>query len=161
MPRAAALLSIALAAGCGGSSPPPPTRAERTQLVERTRGELTLEVRVTGLRSSSGSLLLSLFASERGFPADAAHAARTAKVELESGQALFRFERLAPATYAVAALHDENDSGSLDTGFLGIPSEGLGASNGAQGRFSPADWSDAKLELDRDRKIQIEMRYFP
>jgi len=39
--------------------------------------------------------------------------------------------------YAVSVFHDENSNGKLDTNFLGIPREGVGASNNAKGHFGP------------------------
>lgn len=125
------------------------------------KGSSLLTVRVEGLRSSSGSVRVALFASEAGFPGDAARAVRVRKSEIAAGRARVELAELAAGTYAVAVLHDENDNGQLDTGFLGIPSEGLGASNDAQGRFGPADWEDARFELRGERVVVVRVRYFP
>jgi uncharacterized protein (DUF2141 family) len=149
-----------LVAACA-SSTPPPTPAERASLQRDARGDLELTVRVSGLRSNQGKVLVALFASERGFPGDAAHAVHSATASVDGGAAELTFRGLARGRYAVSVLHDENASGALDTGFLGIPSEGLGASNAAQGRFGPADFEDASFALDEDRVVEIDVRYFP
>jgi uncharacterized protein (DUF2141 family) len=152
---------LCFAAACGGSTPPAPTTAERKALAEKTQGSLALTVRVRGLRSNDGEVLGAVFASAQGFPGEAARAARASRERVKDGSATLEFQGLAPGTYAVSVLHDENGSGGLDTGFLGIPSEGLGASNDAQGRFGPADFDEAKFELRQSRAIEIDVRYFP
>jgi uncharacterized protein (DUF2141 family) len=156
-----ALVSLLCAAACGASAPPAPTAAEKKAIAKKTEGSLALTVRVRGLRSNDGEVLAALFASERGFPGEASHAARASRRRVTNGSVEIEFRDLARGTYAVSVLHDENASGTLDTGFLGIPSEGLGASNGAQGRFGPAEFDDAKFDLQRNREIEIGVRYFP
>jgi len=45
------------------------------------------------------------------------------------------FPGVAAGTYAVSAFHDENSNGKLDRNFMGIPREGVGASNNAKGHL--------------------------
>ncbi len=52
---------------------------------------------------------------------------------------------MAPGTYALACFHDENGNGKLDTNWLGIPNEGMVASNHAKGRMGPPKFEDAKF----------------
>jgi uncharacterized protein (DUF2141 family) len=53
-----------------------------------------------------------------------------------------------PGAYAIMLIDDENNNGKLDTNFLGIPSEGCGASNGAAGGpFGGPKWDDAKFDV--------------
>lgn len=44
-------------------------------------------------------------------------------------------------------MHDENGNGKLDSNWLGIPSEPVGASNDARGQFGPPSFEDAAFEL--------------
>ena len=48
----------------------------------------------------------------------------------------------------VVAPQDLNGDGKLKTGFMGAPEEPWGFSNDATGFMGPADFSDAKFELD-------------
>jgi uncharacterized protein (DUF2141 family) len=64
-----------------------------------------------------------------------------------------------PGTYAVAVVHDEDGDGRLDARFLGIPKEGIGASNDAQGRFGPARFDAARFALARDQAIDVTLVY--
>ena len=43
--------------------------------------------------------------------------------------------------------HDENGNGEFDQGFLGIPLEDYGFSNGASGFLGPPSFSDAAFPL--------------
>ena len=58
------------------------------------------------------------------------------------------FEEVPPGTYAMAVVHDENMNGKLDTGLLGIPTEGYGFSNDAKALFSAPSFADASFRYD-------------
>jgi uncharacterized protein (DUF2141 family) len=45
------------------------------------------------------------------------------------GRAVCEFPGVTPGTYAISVFHDENSNGKLDTNLLGIPREGVSASN--------------------------------
>ena len=55
-------------------------------------------------------------------------------VAIDANKAVSRFvtanySDLAPGTYAISILHDENRTGRMDTDGLGIPNEGWAVSN--------------------------------
>jgi len=64
--------------------------------------------------------------------------------------------------YAAFILHDKDKNKKMKTNALGMPTEGCGASNGAQGGISGGpSWNDAKFyvgECDRI-SMDIEMWY--
>lgn len=68
------------------------------------------------------------------------------------------FDGLPPGEYAVAVFHDENANNDLDRNFLGIPSEGTGASNDAHNMFGPPSYSDARFQLRNVPLQQIQVR---
>jgi uncharacterized protein (DUF2141 family) len=47
----------------------------------------------------------------------------------------------------------------MDTNLLGIPKEGVGASNDARGHFGPPKYEDAKFKLAGNLTIKIIMTY--
>lgn len=49
--------------------------------------------------------------------------------------------------YATSVFHDENSNGELDTNFMGIPREGVGASNGAKGHLGPPKFDAAAFRF--------------
>lgn len=109
-------------------------------------GSGSLSVAVRGLRSDAGHVLFVLYADADAFPDTDAKAVRRAKETISGGVSKTTWRGVAHGTYAIAVVHDENDNEKLDTNFLGIPKEGIGASNDAQGRLGPPKWKDAKFE---------------
>ncbi len=99
------------------------------------------------LESNEGSVFCALHDKEKAFPSEAKKAVATSKVKPKGKKALCTFENVAPGTYAVAAYHDSNDNGELDTNWIGIPKEGTAATNDAKGRMGPPKFEDAKFVL--------------
>jgi len=89
----------------------------------------SIHVRITGLRNDKGQVQCALFSSAADFPKKGDKAVDRTKSEILSGQASCDFVNVAPGRYAVSVFHDENSNGKLDTNFVGIPREGIGASN--------------------------------
>ena len=76
-------------------------------------------------------------------------------------RAVCEFSGIGPGTYAVAVFHDENSNGKLDTNFLGIPREGVGASNGARGHLGPPKFDAATFRFPGGRlDLKITINYF-
>lgn len=102
-------------------------------------------VSVVGTRSSKGFVLALLFAAEDGFPDKPERAIAQAKAPISEGQAELVFSGIRPGNYAISIIHDENNNGKLDMNFLGIPKEGVGASNNSKKRMGPPRFEDAKF----------------
>jgi len=119
----------------------------------------SLDIVVSGIHSDKGTLYLSLYNGEKGFPKDPKAAFRITYARIVNGISTFRLDHLPKGTYAVACYHDENGNGKLDNNFFGIPTEGTGASNNATGFMGPPRFRDAKFTLDRDTAITIRIRY--
>ena len=120
----------------------------------------SIHVRVTGLRSSGGRVLVSLFDSAEGFPNAVEKAFRYARVDPEEGECAVVLENVPRGNYAVAVLHDENGNDRMDTGRWGLPAEGYGVSLNPQPRMGPPRYEDARFSLDSDLvELEIEMRY--
>ncbi len=104
-------------------------------------------VSVSALRNQSGMLRVAIFSQKKGFPANA-KAVRWAKASpITELPMTLEFAGIPPGTYAVSALHDENNNNKLDTNWIGIPKEGFGVSNNRLRKFGPPKFSDAKFEL--------------
>jgi uncharacterized protein (DUF2141 family) len=120
--------------------------------------EGTLTVHLTHLHSAQGAVMCRLYDAPEGFPGKPPFRAQM-RVAIEGQAATCTFPHLPPGTYAVAAFHDENDNGKLDTNFLGIPKEGVGVSNNAKGVLGPPKWEQARFDLSGDLTIEISMVY--
>ncbi len=112
---------------------------------EPSSGALT--VRLQALQSAKGKAGCWLFdaAHAKAYPTEPEVARALRWGSIAGSGSLISFEGLAPGTYALACFHDENGNGKLDTNWLGIPNEGMVASNHAKGRMGPPKFEDAKF----------------
>ena len=122
-----------------------------------------LTVRVTGLRSDRGSVVVALFHTSAGFPDsdDKAWASATIPANVGSVSTEIIFPALPPGEYAVSLFHDENNDRKFNTSF-GFPTEGFGVSNNPKPRFGPPHWSDAKFVVTgtpENTTIDVRMQY--
>ena len=110
--------------------------------------EADLILEVTGARSAKGTVVATLFDGEDAFLRTPTNEKR---VPVSSdGSATVIFDDVAPGDYAISIFHDADADGELDTGLFGIPSEDVGFSNNARGRFGPAKWKAAQFSLGED-----------
>jgi uncharacterized protein (DUF2141 family) len=118
----------------------------------------TLEVTLTQLRSTKGMIRLCVTANPKSFPGCAKDASAITR-SVPAGEHVIRIEGLAPGTYALSVIHDENGNGKLDT-FAGIPREGFGFSRNPGLGFGPPRFASAQFALEggADRQ-QVRMRY--
>jgi uncharacterized protein (DUF2141 family) len=127
-------------------------------------GPAPLDVWVRGLRSAEGRVLVLLFDGAEGFPGQPERAVAEATVGLDTARwagdsVRVRFAGRVPGTYALSAVHDENGNGVLDTGPLGIPREGYGASNDARRPFAPPRYEDAAVAWRPGRPLRVTVGY--
>jgi len=119
-----------------------------------------IHVELVGLRNDRGHVVCALYASAEGFPKQPEKAIAHATSDIARGRAACEFAEIAPGTYAISAFHDENANGRLDTNFLGIPREGVGASNNARGHFGPPHFDAAAVRVGPGRiDLTITMTY--
>jgi uncharacterized protein (DUF2141 family) len=120
----------------------------------------TIKVVVVGMHSNDGKVYCSLYSSADGFPDVLAKAAKTATSAITNERAVCEFDAVAPGDYAVSVYQDENSNGKLDRNFVGIPKEGVGASNDAKGSFGPPKFADAHFShKDGSQELTIHMQY--
>ncbi len=119
-----------------------------------------LTIVVSGLRSSDGAVLLSLYNRADGFPRNPHAAIRKEKLPIVNGTATVSFKGLPYGSYAAALLHDENNNLDMDFNSLGMPREGYGFSNDAKARFGPPKFDKAAFKINApNAKIVINTKY--
>jgi len=119
----------------------------------------TITVNVSTFRNSKGALGCRLYAGPDGFPKKLTHKLQQA-VPIRGPSATCRFTGIAPGTYAVAVVHDENNNGQVDTNFLGVPTEGYGVSNNRTYAMSWPKWDESKFQVaDKDVVLNVTLRY--
>jgi uncharacterized protein (DUF2141 family) len=120
----------------------------------------TIKVEVSGFRSDKGQLMCSLFASADGFPKKDEKAVGHGKATISEKKASCEFAGVGPGTYAVAVFHDENSNGKLDSNFIGMPKEGVGASNDAKGRMGPPKFDAAAFKFNGgELTLKVTLHY--
>lgn len=120
-----------------------------------------LQVRVRGLRSAAGALRLVVWDSQQAWLQEdsACFQQRYGLHPLHVAENLFEVLLPAlpttnsngePVQYAMMAIHDLKDLGTLDTNMLGIPRDGVCCSNGASGGPGGGPkWNQAKFSVVR------------
>ena len=119
-----------------------------------------IHVEVVGLHNDKGHVFCALYSSADGFPKDSQKAAQRGTSSISDSKALCEFSGIEPGRYAVSVFHDENSNGKLDTNFLGIPREGVGASNDARGHLGPPKFDAAAFQFEGGRlNLKITIHY--
>ena len=111
-----------------------------------------IEVVITNFRNDKGNAYVILFNKPDGFP-DMKKGFTTIGKKIVNRSSSVEFDDLPEGEYAISVFHDENNNKVLDRNFLGIPKEGVGASNNAKGHFGPPKYRDAKFYLKGELKI--------
>lgn len=120
-----------------------------------------IHVKILNIKNSTGTIACALFESSVGFPAEyLRHATNIMVIKIRDSQARCDFEDIAPGTYALAVIHDENMSGELDTNRLGVPKEGYGFSNDAKAFLGAPSFSAARFQYDgQNLDMTISLHY--
>ena len=119
-----------------------------------------MHVEIERLRNDKGQVVCALYSSSEGFPKKTEKALAHVNSAIADKQAVCEFSGIAPGTYAVSVFHDENSNGKLDSNFLGIPREGVGASNDAKGHLGPPKFDAAAFHFSGGRMtLRIKINY--
>ena len=114
---------------------------------------VNLTVKISGLKSNTGAVLVGLYNSDGTFLKKAYKGVTS---DIKANEATVTFSNIPKGEYAISAYHDKNKNGKLDTNFIGIPKEDYASSNNAKGVMGPPKYEDAKFDLKKDLKIDIK-----
>jgi uncharacterized protein (DUF2141 family) len=106
-----------------------------------------VRVIVKNFSATSGTVEISLFDSAETFMQEP-YLQESGPVDA-SGDFEVEFVALPEGDYAVVVVHDANDNGRLDTGFLGFGSEDYGFSNNVRPWFGRPGFDEVKFRVDR------------
>jgi len=147
-PRLSCLVALLLTSMQYGLAQKPPSQAN------------LIHVEIGALRNDKGKVLCALFASSDGFPKESQKAVAHATSAISDKKAVCEFPGIAAGRYAISAFHDENSNGRLDTNFIGMPREGVGASNDAKGHMGPPKFPAAAFQFAGGRlELKITITY--
>jgi len=121
----------------------------------------SLTVTVTKLRNAKGRVQFSLYNKNGSIPDQYyKHFFRQLKGEITNGRSTVMFSNLPEGRYAINILHDENDNGKIDKGFM-LPKEGIGFSNYQSiGLRNRPNFNKASFEVKSNTLKTIKIIYF-
>ena len=119
----------------------------------------TLDVSVTGLRSTKGNVLVCVTANPKFFP-DCSKDPKSHRARVAARNAgLVEFGNMPEGTYAIALLHDENANDKMDMAVF-LPKEGFGFSRNPMVVTGPPKFKSAAFLMgDADSKQLVRMKY--
>ena len=118
----------------------------------------SVDVSLTGLRSTKGQVLVCLTANPKQFP-DCTDDKNAVRVVVKAANAAhFSIAAPGPGTYAIALVHDENTNNKMDMRLF-LPREGFGFSrNPAIGMGAPK-FKSASFAVSGASAQAIRMKY--
>lgn len=104
-----------------------------------------IDVRVSHVVPAEGTVEVSVFHSAESFMKEP-YLQQSGKPS-ENGSFETRFVGLPDGDYAIVVVHDANDNGKLDSGFLGFGGENYGYSNQVKPWFTRPEFDDVKISV--------------
>jgi uncharacterized protein (DUF2141 family) len=117
---------------------------------------INVTVTVNNVLSNEGIVQVCVFNKADAFPDKKNLAVKCVDAKATKGSMKIQVDGLAPGSYAFGVHHDKNGDGKVNTNFVGIPKEPMGASNGAKGKMGPPKYADAVITLTKEVTITLE-----
>lgn len=113
---------------------------------------------IVGLRDARGVVRLCLTRDSKSFPDCKAGGAVLATIKAGKGVLRHSFPSVPAGTYAIAAFHDANGDGKLNT-VLGIPKEGFAFSRNPATRPRAPRFDETSFESNGRPLDPLKMKY--
>jgi len=120
-----------------------------------------LVVKLEGLRSSKGNVVICLWNQPAAFP-DCENGKPVARQTMIAAAAIkdpMTFKNITAGTIALSVFHDENGNNRFDTDFIRMPLEGLGMSNNPKMGFGPSKYRNSTFVPKPGALVRIKMTY--
>ncbi len=104
--------------------------------------------------NNNGKVIFSLHNQETFMKSESVQRAES---KIENNKVEITFENVAPGTYAIMVLHDENENYRMDFDNNGMPIESYGMSNNPLS-YGPPQFSEAKFEVDQE-DLDFKIRF--
>ena len=124
----------------------------------------SLKVSVQNFKNDKGFLKCALFKGPEGFPMsyDKGGVIQI-QSKIQGNKSLCIFENVAAnKKIGIGLFHDENENNKMDTNFVGIPTEGYGASNNVLPKLSAPKWDDSQFSVSCSQNVEeitIKLKY--
>ena len=121
-----------------------------------TYSQNQLNIEVTGVPSSEGSIRVAVYNTSESFLSHD-EVFKTGSVVAHKGITEVSIEDLPDGQYAIALYHDVNSNDELDTNWLGIPKEDVGFSNAKMKTFGPPKFKECAFSMEPVTQIQVAL----
>lgn len=125
-----------------------PESVELTPPADEYADVRQIKIKITGIEPATGQVEISFFDTPEAFMKEPSF--QTSLTIDGENEVMDTYLNPPLGTYAVVVVHDANNNGSLDRGFLGIGGEGYGFSNNVRPWFGWPSFSDASFEVGED-----------
>lgn len=122
--------------------------------------KFSLTIKVEQLRNSKGVVQFALYNKAGSIPDESFKKCyKILKAEITNGSSTITFHNIPTGKYAVNILHDENNDGKIEKGFI-LPLEGIGFSNYQTiGLSNRPNFEKASFILNSNKVLMIKMVY--
>lgn len=118
----------------------------------------TLKVVVNEIKKPEGKIRIGIFDNAIDFK-NKENPTAASEVQADATKIMCVFSDLPCRRYAIAAFHDQNSDGVLNTKKLGIPLEGVGFSSKVASKIHQPIFPEASFVLKNDTTITIKIYY--
>jgi uncharacterized protein (DUF2141 family) len=123
-------------------------------LTVSAQGKVTANM--TNFRSDKGVCRVCVFSSAENYKSNKALQCVSVPVKSKKAQAVF--SSIPAGNYAVFVFHDVNGNNKMDTNFMGIPSEGYGASRNNLPFASAPSFNANRFLLEDKGTVLLQIR---
>ena len=116
------------------------------------KGQISLTIEINNLESNTGTIAMD-FRDSKNTPVKEIIQTITNK------KCVIIINNIKPGKYSFKYFHDKNNNKKLDTNWIGIPKEGYGFSNNANGMFGPPDFEETIFEIKQDSSLTCNIHY--
>lgn len=111
----------------------------------------SLEIDVSGVRTNTGSVIVSICKAGEAFPS---RCSLIRKTIARQGMTIVKVDGIGDGRHALAMFHDENNDGHLD-----LMREGIGFSNNANRKWAVPNFDASAFNISGNTKINVQMWY--
>ncbi len=118
-----------------------------------------ITVTITNIRSSSGRIQIEIYRNSPSWEAETAYKQLyVSKSSMKNKSVTYTIYGLAPGTYGVTLLDDENVNKVMDYGMV-LPKEGFAFSDYYHTAWSKPKFSAFSFSLGTDKSVTMKVRY--
>jgi uncharacterized protein (DUF2141 family) len=129
-------------------------------LLQISSSAQTLKISITGLRSTSGSVILGFYINDKSFEDEKPLFSKVeSKATTVNHVLTLTYTGIKPGTYGVVLLDDENNNSKMDFGWI-LPEEGYGFSNYTHSGLTKPKLSKFSFTITNENKaVEIKVKY--